>query len=753
MLKRLPGASSLKPQWGDHRPLTALFWVSVLGLFVELLLIRWITTEIRIFAYLQNTVLVVCFLGLGAGLFTARRPIWPSRSMGAVVALVILLAVPITREALQGISEWLSVFADVTIWYGGVARDPMDAIGKVVLGLFLTFLVMALLAEAFIPLGRLLGRLLDAHPRPILAYSVNVAGSLLGTWLFVILSTLEQPPSIWFGATVLLFLPFLFGHRERRRVEVGLLLVLLGAGAFAARGEGKRTVWSPYQKLVLKEAAAEVPGYPGERYVLEVNNAGYQLLTDLRPEILRRTPSFPAERVGFTQYDLPFLMHPQPRTALVVGAGAGNDVAGALRAGVERVTAVEIDPAIIGFGRRFHPERPYDSPSVRVVTDDARSFFARTDERYDVIVFGLLDSHTTTAMTNARLDHYVYTHQAIERAQDLLEEGGIIFLSFEAQKPFIADRIARALREILGREPLVFRVPSHPLAWGGVAFVAGDLETVRARIAANEPLQDLLGRWRDRFPITLTYTTPVITDDWPYLYLPDRRIPVLYVLLAGLLALLVLYVTGGTGEPEAMDPRNWGRTGWHFFFLGAAFLLLEVQNISKAAVVLGNTWEVNAIIISGVLLMVLIANGVVAARPRLSVKPVYAALILTALGLYWVDLARFAHLPYATKAVVVGGLTTLPMIFSGIVFARSFVITSRKDHALGANLLGAMVGAVLQSVSFLGGIRLLLLLVAGFYAVAMLTRPRSEGKEAVALTEAGDSELGLTRGSPVPEAS
>ena len=40
-----------------NRTLT-LFLVSVLGLFLELLLIRWIGTEIRIFAYLQNTVLV-----------------------------------------------------------------------------------------------------------------------------------------------------------------------------------------------------------------------------------------------------------------------------------------------------------------------------------------------------------------------------------------------------------------------------------------------------------------------------------------------------------------------------------------------------------------------------------------------------------------------------------------------------------------------------------------------------------------------
>ena len=52
----------------------AIFLVSVLGLFLEMLLIRWVGTEIRIFAYLQNTVLVVCFLGLACGCFTCRQP-------------------------------------------------------------------------------------------------------------------------------------------------------------------------------------------------------------------------------------------------------------------------------------------------------------------------------------------------------------------------------------------------------------------------------------------------------------------------------------------------------------------------------------------------------------------------------------------------------------------------------------------------------------------------------------------------------
>ena len=92
---------------------------------------------------------------------------------------------------------------------------------------------------------------------------------------------------------------------------------------------------------------------------------------------------------------------------------------------------------------------------VRLVTDDARSFFATTDEKYDVISFGLLDSHTTTAMTNARLDHYVYTRESISHARDLLKDRGILCLAFAIQRGFIADRMAVLLRDVFGKVPVL----------------------------------------------------------------------------------------------------------------------------------------------------------------------------------------------------------------------------------------------------------------------------------------------------------
>src|SRR5579871_4196095 len=93
-----------------------LFLISVLGLFLELLLIRWIGTEIRIFAYLQNTVLVVCFLGLGLGCLSCRQPFVLREVVLPLAVLVLFLAIPITRHALGNISELLSLCGDMLIW-------------------------------------------------------------------------------------------------------------------------------------------------------------------------------------------------------------------------------------------------------------------------------------------------------------------------------------------------------------------------------------------------------------------------------------------------------------------------------------------------------------------------------------------------------------------------------------------------------------------------------------------------------------
>jgi spermidine synthase len=706
----------------------AIFLVSVLGLFLEMMLIRWISTEIRIFAYLQNTVLVVCFLGIGLGCFTSKKPINIRELLIPLSFLTLLLAIPTTKNALGQITIMLGSLGDFVIWHNHISNNLWLTLFNVILGLAITILLMILIVNIFIPLGRLLGRLMDNHPRIIWAYSANVAGSLVGTWLFVLLSIFYQPPVIWLTVMGFLLIFFLGGFSTKGKVNLALLIGIIILSCFSGKGSSLKTLWSPYQKLVLKESDSKHGGVG--KYVITVNNTGYQAMIDLSDEHTKsHLTDFPVEMRGLSQYDIPLLLHPHPRSFLIVGAGSGNDVAGGLRHGLKAITAVEIDPAIISLGRKYHPEKPYDSPAVHLVNDDARSFFATCKEKYDVISFGLLDSHTTNAMTNARLDHYVYTRESIARAKSLLAPGGVMVLSFEAQKPFIADRMAGVLREVFQEEPLCFRIPFSNNGWGGVIFVSGNLATANKQITDNKRLSKLIGKWQSESPIPLTYTTKLITDDWPYIYLQTSHIPLLFYLLAGMMLILMLRFHKSLELRQLIG--SWHRSHWHFFFLGAAFLLLEVQNISKASVVLGNTWEVNAVIVSGVLFMILIANWLAERFPKLPLTALYLALIFSCISLYFLDLSRFAFLPYVTKAIIVGGLTTMPMVFSGIVFIRSFAVAIGKDVALGANLIGAIAGALLQSVTFLIGIKALLLIVAGLYFLSMLIRPREEALQMI----------------------
>lgn len=723
---------SKPPEFNDNDlSIPRLTWgillISVLSLYLELLFIRWISTEIRIFAYLQNTVLVVCFLGLGLGMFTPSKPIRLKHSLIPMLIILFLMALPATRSALGGISEMLSVLGDLVIWQSIVTSSPLTAVIFVSIGLLMTYGLLVLVVDIFIPMGRILGRLMNAHSNPILAYSANIAGSLLGTWAFVLLSYFYMPPYVWLlgGGALLVF--FVLREKQDRRINLALVGGIILLSWFASQSPGvMETVWSPYQKLDVRTSRENEVG----KYIVTVNNAGYQGLIDLSLQnVLSNPEEYPREQAGLSQYDLPALLHPNPERMLIVGAGTGNDAAGALRNGVRQIVAVEIDPAIIAIGRQLHPEQPYSNPNVRVINDDARSFFSNSTEKFDVISFGLLDSHTTTAMTNARLDHYVYTLESIREAKSRLAEGGVMVLSFEAQKIFIAERIHLALVDVFEQEPLVFRIPYNSYGWGGVMFVTGDLENIRQQLDANEDLAAYIEDLQESNPLELGNSTRITTDDWPYIYLESPKIPAIYFLLFGIMALIVVR---SFRKWDASLSFTVGSAGfWHFAFLGTAFLLLEVQNISKASVSLGNTWQVNAVIITAVLMMALLANWIEYKFPRLPLLPVYFLLIGTSLGLYFIDLASFNHLPYIQRAFVVGGLSSLPMLFSGIVFIRSFAATADKSNALGANLIGATFGALLQSITFITGIKFLLLVVAVFYLLAMLTAPYWKGNNSL----------------------
>jgi hypothetical protein len=60
----------------------------------------------------------------------------------------------------------------------------------------------------------------------------------------------------------------------------------------------------------------------------------------------------------------------------------------------------------------------------------------------------------------------------------------------------------------------------------------------------------------------------------------------------------------------------------------------------------------------------------------------------------------------------------VPVFLANLVFAKRFRDVASSNVAFGANLLGAMVGGVLEYASLITGYRALLILVAVLYAAA-----------------------------------
>jgi hypothetical protein len=259
-------------------------------------------------------------------------------------------------------------------------------------------------------------------------------------------------------------------------------------------------------------------------------------------------------------------------------------------------------------------------------------------------------------------------------------------------------------------------------------FVVGDLNLVNTQLAANPQLSDLIAKWKSERPLSLQGTTPITTDDWPYLYLESHSIPVLFYLAAIVIGGALLAVS--RRHKIGLIGAAWDSRMFAFFFMGAAFLLLEVHNISVSAAIFGSTWNVNAMIVAGILTVILVANGFVERLPRIPVLIPVIGIALSCLALYALPWAVFRTLSPMNRIWVVPIAVAVPMFFSGILFARMFEETSQRDAALGANLLGALCGALLQSLTFIFGTKALLLIVLGFYACAVccwVRRPVAKG--------------------------
>jgi spermidine synthase len=711
-----PG-TSYAPDWNAGQLILASF----LTLFAELAFIRWIAVEIRVFAYFKNLALLLCFLGFGLGCALAKhKPRWLPALL-AFLAVVLVIQLPGRGSVLlENLSQDLGGAADVAIWAVGPAWNWT----RFLTGATLAAGLFVLIVSVFVPLGQVVSAQMDVAPSKLRAYSWNLMGSLVGVLGFLLMSRLMLPPVAWL-ATVLAGFALLQANR-RDLVLVASLIVPLALCMYRNPGPDTQVLWTPYQQIRFTRQRMKNGDLSGG--MMLVNHTVYQRIVNLAPDFLARHPGLLKEAPADNPYNLAFRFAAPSPNVLIVGSGAGNDVAAALRNGSRTVDAVEIDPGILALGRREHPEHPYDSPIVRPHLDDARSFLKRTQSQYDLILFGLLDSHSQFSdYSNMRIDNFVYTEESFREAARHLTPEGILFLKFQVDRPWLAVRLAEMLQRTFGKPPLIFFAPSS-YSVTATCFVISSGQRVETALATDETLAQLV---RGNEIHLAQQAVPVTTDDWPYLYQQGRWIPRTYYSVAVVVALVALGMYWTTGSAG----RHW--PSLFFFGMGAGFLLLETQIISRLALFFGTVWQVNGIVICSLLLALLLANILVEHTERSIPRAwLFGALFLGLLLAYYFP---FNRIPDPTVAGLVAvAVFSIPVVFAGVLFSTEFRQVESPSAALGANILGAVAGGLLENLSFLFGMRALLLIALAIYAltgVGLLARrkaPMLEGQRKLA---------------------
>src|SRR5206468_7722152 len=107
--------------------------------------------------------------------------------------------------------------------------------------------------------------------------------------------------------------------------------------------------------------------------------------------------------------------------------------------------------------------------------------------------------------------------------------------------------------------------------------------------------------------------------------------------------------------------RNARSSGWHFFFLGAGFMLLETKSIVQFALLWGSTWSSASLAIASVLVMAL-ASAIVASQIKLRQRWSIALPLMGLIALnYWFPVGRVAFDSRAAASVFYGALVFSPV--------------------------------------------------------------------------------------------
>ena len=361
---------------------------------------------------------------------------------------------------------------------------------------------------------------------------------------------------------------------------------------------------------------------------------------------------------------LPYQLLTDPNV-LVLGAGGGTDVLLALYNGAAQIDAVELNPQMTRLVRETYADfagHLYADERITVHTKEARGFVAQSEDQYDLIHIGLMDSFAASGSgVQALNESYLYTAEAIGEYLQHTASGGILAITRWLKLPprdsvKLVATVIEALRASGAEDPgnqiaLIRSWNTATLLAKNEPFSKADIKTLRefarshsfdtawypsmpasdanrfnllGRAWLYDGISALLGDDAEEFKKRYKFYISPATDDRPYFFhfLKWSALPEFMGLLrrggAGLIewGYLILIATLAQAAiagavmillPLSRIKRSWPpgtgrRMGAYFFLLGLAFLFVEIAFIQKFILFLSHPLYSVAVVLSGFLI-------------------------------------------------------------------------------------------------------------------------------------------------------
>ena len=396
------------------------FGTAVASFIYEIDWIRMLALALGSATHSFELMLSAFILGLALGAWWIRsradRLSDPLRTLGLVQWIMGTLAVatlPLYLFSFEWIASLLTTFARTDAGYTGFTLARYGLCLIIMLpATFCAGMTLPLITQTLLKNGsgeRSIGSV----------YGWNTLGSILGVTLggLVLMPLIGLKQMLMVGAALDMGIGALLLARARpvasrpRRVIIGATLaagVLIVVAAGSTKLEANLLASGVYRTgTTIKPGQREIKFYRDGRtstVTAAVFNATgvLSLATNGKPDASLSTDWYracdsvtsPVPLVGdpATQALLPIvtLAHmPRAKTAAIIGQGSGMSSHLLLGSpNLRQLVTIEIEPQMIEGSRVFYPanRRAFDDPRSHIVIDDAKSYFASEQRRYDLIV-------------------------------------------------------------------------------------------------------------------------------------------------------------------------------------------------------------------------------------------------------------------------------------------------------------------------------------------------------------------------------